>query len=425
MPGKIQTIPEPMPEEPAKGYGGRLARWNGLDGRADLAKIAQNTVAGPLPASAKEIILLSRLVEKKTERFVRDHTFMPYTQSMEGERLQNAFGSEQALEQISNSWFRLARRSPHYCPKCLAEDRPYHGFTYWRREPQLPGRAWCFKHFCPLIWVEGADVFKIAPSMAAKAAIAPDSKWVDGLMLSPILHRFFAIQDGLLALKAPLRQSPISRMFRGRAAQCGFHGGRGKVKARLLSEHLREVVDNLWLSDVFPGMNQARPGYFEPIDAATRGHHHSCSPSGYAIVAAVLWDDADEALNEILGAERNDVVREARAKSQPLAAPSVLKQAYIDAGGNHVEVARRLALPKSSVTSTLNALGLPALGQPDRRVLAAAQDFRERGYSLEKAAVANQISLEELEEFVRRAMEVAGSAIERRLAALPATTPVQ
>lgn len=423
MPGKIQTIPDPMPEEPAKGYGGRLARWNGLDGRADLAKIAQDVVAGPLPTSTKEIVLLARLVEKKTERFVRDHTFMPYTQSMERERYgENAFGSEEALEQISNSGFRLARRHPHYCPQCLAEDRPYHGFTYWRREPQLPGRAWCFKHFCPLSWVAGADVFSLAPSMAAKASVVLDSKWVERLMQAPLLHRFFNVQDGLLSLKAPLRQSPVSRMLRDRATQLGFHSGRGKVKGRLLSEHLREVVDKAWLADVFPGLDEAHQGYFEPIDAATRGHHNSCSPTGYAIAAAVLWDDADEALNEILGAERNDVVREARPKTQPLADTAVLKKAYVDAAGNHVEVARQLALPQSSVASTLKALGLPALGQPDDRVLKAAHDFLHRGYSLEKAAIANQIPLEELEKFVRQAMVVAGSAIERRLAALPATT---
>jgi hypothetical protein len=415
---RIKLVPEPMPEEASKGYGGRLVRWNDLAGRAELRSIAQESVPGDQSSPVKEIVLLARLVEKETERFVRDHTVLPYTQSFEGERAgQVVFGDKRSLERTGNAGLRLARRHAHYCPRCLAEDLPFHGFTYWRREPQLSGRTWCFKHFCPLRKIPNADIFSVAPSMAAAAAVDLDNKWVDKLMRSPILNRFYAIQDGLLSLKAPLRQSPVSRMIRDRATACSFHGGRGKVRARLISEHLRRVIDMEWLADVFPGVDQARGGYFAPIDAAARGHHHSCSPSGYAIVAALLWEDADEALNAILDAERHDVLRDARPKSQPLADVSALRNAYIEAEGNHVEVARRLALPQSSVASSLKALGLPALGQPDRRVLAAANDFCNRRSSLEQAATAHQIDLCDLEDFIRRSMADAGSAIERRLLA--------
>jgi len=413
MRGKFHVIPQCLPDEHARGYAGRIGQINGNLTRIELRQTASHWIEGDQSTSIKEAIWLARISGIDPSNFVQNHTLVPFFHFVTSKCRDGGLHGSEASPESLNASLRIGRRSVQFCRRCINEDISNYGTSYWKREHLLPGRAWCSKHLYALARLEDIDIFSDSPAGANAKAIQNDEPWVERLKHQPIINRFLAIQDGVLDHQGALLQASVSRMLRDRALVLGFRGGRSDTKGSLLSQHLFQNVDHAWLRYTFPrSIDNTGDDYVGSIDSATRGDHDSCSPVAYVMAAAVFWDDANEALDALLSAERLDNPRQTRPRDQPLTDVYDLEQAYADAKGSHYRVANNLGLPKASVASSLKKLGLPAMGdKPDQHLINAMRMFGQ-GASLLAAATMNQVEVGVLENLVRRSIDRFSSAVQ-------------
>lgn len=407
-----------MPEEIAFGYYGRLNRWNGNHGSEELSKRARAHFQQDTNASRSivDVTWLAHLLGCSTEKFVAEHTMVPYLQAFDAASSSGEHGGAARIDCLTNTAFRLPRAHAYFCPQCAEEDVDFHhAVSWWRRYHQLPGMHWCDKHKVPLRSIQKKEVFgKFPHEISENEVICADSQWVDGLMNEPIIERFRLIQEAFLSRKRPVNEASVSRVLRDRAISLGFHGGRGNIVKPLLSTHLRNVLDTRWLNELFGEINVEQGGWFGPIDNVLLGHHRTASVAASMLASAALWETFEDALNAIFNAERDDHPRVSRSRETPLSELYNLHDAYVSAGGRHRAVADRLDLPKASVAAALKKSGLPALGErPEGKLLIAINSFLNKGESLEQAARSHGVSVSSLEEFLRRTASPLAAALEK------------
>lgn len=90
------------------------------------------------------------------EQIVKNHTALPYYLYLDTSKERSLWAS--ILSEVESSHplamslglpsypCEAAQRHPRYCPRCVEEDRKNLGYSYFRREHQLPGIALCWRH---------------------------------------------------------------------------------------------------------------------------------------------------------------------------------------------------------------------------------------------------------------------------------------
>lgn len=395
-----------LPDEIDRGYLGRVMRFNGVRERKDALQ-ALRVCAGE-PADGGEglrtgtVALLASLAAMPLEQFVAEHTTLPWRRAIAWSKTDVEHGGEDSESIISISGMRLARNAAYLCPDCVAADQVELGFSYWRRDHQLPGRERCARHGTMLARVDNEWAFVKSPASfikADQAKVLDESNAQEQIMV----QRFHAIADALMARKLPV---PIAVMRgvlhrRGQASGMQVHGG--EVKHTLLSDVIKRAFPTNWLREVYPALaSKPERKLMNRVDGVFYFAKGASSVEPYFLALAVLFDSADEAIQTLLQAEAQPQPARVRQKSEEISS-EMLVAAYVEARGIVSEVARRCGTSAFMVSRQLAALGLPALKRKSSAgILSAAWAFYVENRNLIETAAVGGISLVELGDLLRQ-----------------------
>lgn len=413
--------PSLQPDEFDRGHLGRLQRWNAFrDKNETLTALSrwngeerryQDGDRTGTPA------LLSCLTETPLERFIAEHTTLPWRRVISPHKTHIEHGGDDSQSVIAMSGFRLARDHAYLCPQCAAEDEARLGFSYWRRSHQLPGRLVCERHDTPLLALDEQWAFLHSPADYLETArhLVPGRE--HEIESHSLVRRFHAIGTALTARSCPIETIVARDVLkqRGQESFLQLHGG--DALRPLLSDRILASFPRDWLNNVFPAIALKTEGQlFHRLDGVFYFSKSSSTAEAYILAFAVLFDSVDEVLEEIRAREGATVSRRPR-RSTPVPDVEALKAAYIQHQGRHSAVAEACKTSVFTASSRLNTLGLPSLaqGRPVRNLRPAAEGFYLDGSSLLHAAERNGVPLSELESLVRGA---SGPALTHALKAM-------
>lgn len=431
---------EPLPDELAHGYRGRVLMFNGLRHGAEsltlLAEWVQRQVAESDELSPVEV--LAWLAGKSSEHFVQHHTTMPFRRSVATEQCELPHGSPQQRPLLVKRALCDTRGYACLCSRCVEEDVQFHGHSYWRRSHQMPGVYWCSKHGQPLHYVRVPNPYSRFPSDWLRESCEQFcADWVSGLIGSECIQRYVAICNDLLMSAAPVNLSRVLGGLRHRAAAKGLRVS-NTADCPELDDYVRSQVDQVWLTRLLRKGDVMVEG-----EVCPRLNH---SVTSIAVTFAALMDSADEAVNDILDCERRYPAKSKDECMGERVEESVLREAYMAAKGNHVTVAAMLGIERRRVARALKPLGLPPIGTQDHgKVLSVirlliggelslAQACQQHGLDLDYMRKRIDIGLapltEMLSEWVSEPVEKvgrwpAGQCAPERVEALRRTMPDQ
>lgn len=392
-------IRRPFPEEILHGWIGRIMVLNGLkrDRVEVLLRVKALQVAPALGNDADLVDCISTILGMPREELLRRHTLTPFFNALEG--LKKSWkpcnkSSKHRAAYLRQRPFRTDGGPARLCRHCVEEDlAAARNVSYWRRGHQLPGVYICDKHATPLLVAGGADAFNQCPhhylgSMLPEEAISADENAL------AILQRYAQLAAELLGSAPIIDSLAASATFGSRAKVAGLRiSNVGQRKT--LSTHLIEILPMAWLQRTFSRVRWEMGKYISTIDGACTPRGTRYTSATFCLLAALLYDDADQAIIELVSASppmRDSLGAEFWGSQEVL-------DVYCAKNGIASHVADALGLPPSSVCSGLLNQGLPALGN-STSLLAAASAFYA-GWSLDEACYKNNADRDAIEALVR------------------------
>jgi len=395
--------PIPFPEEIDRGYLGRVMRFNGCAKEEDAIELMRVWV-GCVDKSWREVSsleLLSRVAGVELPTFVRRHTSLPLRRGITSYQPDLHHGCESNKNMLWSTGMRVARTGAYFCEMCAKEDVGFHGQSYWRREHQMPGLLWCPKHMTPLRYLDDESAFFSPPSSLMENSQVVDASWSNEIMGNETVLRYLQICWGLMERTLPLAVKAVSAILRGKASSAGFQTYGGPVRAPLLSDAVIERCGRTWLATVLPVLADKPDGILSSqLDGVLYLTTSASSVSAYALASALLFDTADDALNNLTGPV--PAVIHGRQRRTVDIGREALIAGYVQARGSHSQTAALLAIPNPAAAKRLNALGLPNLIEsPSKNTVKAAVAFFVDKVSFVKSAELGGIGQDAMEDLIR------------------------
>ncbi len=185
-------VPEILPGEFGAGYLIRLGGINGyLSKEITIENIRKEYASTHEDKDLSISILLSRALKISTEHFCRFHTLLPTLRSVTTNLPYMRHGEAGNPKLIKNNSHNFFGEAFNICECCISEDIAYHGFTYYRREHQLPGFNFCSKHLKRLKRYDCLDNQDSSPlSEVSHDAILRNRIITDSFQVQKDLSRF-------------------------------------------------------------------------------------------------------------------------------------------------------------------------------------------------------------------------------------------
>lgn len=358
--------PEPYPDELAEGYAGRVRQRNGWRDKPTTWRELQAWLgcSGQSLREISTIELLASVSGMDLHTFVQQHSLLPLRRAITMKAPGLLLGGERQTTTLWALALRPMRAGLYFCPMCIAEDVGFHGESYWRREHQIPGQCRCFRHRCPLYYSQTYSVCMSGPAAAMETALQARVFGIENDAHAAAAERYHEICSHLLHVESPRNETAVSRLARKRAGHLGFHVSKGAVKKPLISDRIKGIFCNEWLEELVPGLANFTAGqFFAPIDTIVQGKSKGTSVLNYALIFAVMFDDADEAANAIISTMLSRPCLKLDRVKRRNATQEQLKACYISRAGSHSAVARALDVEVDWASAQLISQGLPRLGK--------------------------------------------------------------
>lgn len=362
--------PAPLPEEMDRGYLGRIMRINGYRSSKDMVE-AIAAHFGEEGRTRRELTtheLLSRMAGMTTKQFALRHTTLPLRRGITSYFPGLAHGSEERNSLLHNSASLRKGSAAFFCKECVNADIHFHGTSYWRRDLQTPGQIWCPKHAKPLHFVASMDPFMASPAMSMEVADQIPEDWVKPAIGNVHVERFLELAAAIYDRTGPLDVALIAPLLRDTGSAQGFKVNASSKQGALISDHMKALFPEQWLSTVFHEVVAKGLGtYLHQVDGTLYLRKSASSVIAYLLVLSVLFESADRAINALAEACNGDVAPAWRPRSAKRSIPNMdeLLEHYAAAKGVHVGVARLLELPVHVVRKALCDIGLPSLPEWD------------------------------------------------------------
>jgi len=393
--------PVVFPEELDRGYLGRVMCRNG----AATEKYAVELMriwAGVADKSRLEVScleLLSKVAGIDLPVFVRKHSTLPFRRAITSCLPEVPHGSEENRSNLWSTGMRLARTGAYFCAECVHEDMGFHGQSYWRREPQIPGMLWCSKHITPLKYSADESAFLRSPAEQLQHCQSVDETWVKESFENKAIQRYCEICFHLLDTRAPFDVNKVSEVLKAKASRLGFQTNGKNIRSPLLNDAFFDAFEPKWLATVLPELGEKTSGKLRcQTDGVLYFGRSTSSVSAYVLACSLLFETADMALNAIqssLVSKRKTRQRFAKFTSDELL------EAYIQGRGNYWKIASKYFTKMSLIAFKMAAIGLPNLCKPS--AFKAAFTFYVEKQSLKVSATNGNMSLEAMKDLIRNA----------------------
>ena len=271
----------------------------------------------------------------------------------------------------------------------------------------MPGQLWCSKHCTPLNFVAHKSAFLAPPTRYLNDADLVPPELVDEAKSNRHIQVFLDIVSGLMVRTGPMDVKYVAQALRKEAADRGLQTHGGKVKQPLLSDLIKQSFPKQWLNTVFTGLAEKPNGQIlNHVDGVLYMRNSASSVSSYVLACAVLYESADNALNDLFGASKvfTDIPTRKRLITTEEETKNLIK-AYTQCNGHHASVAKYIAIPVHQVMSLLNGLGLPNMmnaRSQGKNPLAAIEAFRIHGKSSVDSAAIGGLTIDEMDEINRK-----------------------
>lgn len=391
-------------DELAEAYLGRLARINGVKSEAEIYAILKKRcyLSSDEGRKIPHFDYLSRILCISIKDFVSRHTTIPFRRAIVSYDAKFAHGTHKNDSMMAYSGFRQTRTGSYFCKKCVQQDIATLGFSYWRRDHQLPGIMLCSEHIQALSFTEEKDAFFIAPSEYLKTGIAIDAKWARAMHKNRYVDRFIAISRIFIQQEFPFEVKKVRLVLRDQAKEKEFSIKNGECERPLISDEIVSKFPEEWLATVFPDLLGKRPGEkMHKSDGVVYLSTAASSVESYILASSILFDSAEMALNAIISTRKLMLVASRRITIN--IDSNELKDAYIHAKGRYVDIQYQSSEAKWNIHNRLLALGLPNLKKSTKYDFSKAViAFYCDGQSLQRSAEIGGIDVRLLEQIIRQ-----------------------
>ncbi|MDH0775038.1 hypothetical protein N5C96_16680 [Delftia tsuruhatensis] len=216
----------------------------------------------------------------------------------------------------------------------------------------------------PLHFVSSADPFIASPAMLMEDAHQMPEEWVKPAIGNAYVQRFLEMAAALYDRTAPLSVALVAPLLRDMGRAQGFKANAGSKQGALISDRVRELFPEHWLSAVFHEVVAKSHGvYLHQVDGTLYLRTAASSVIAYLLVLSVMFESADQAINTMASACSGAVTPDPRLRSARRQVPDAgeLMERYVQAKGVHADVARLLGLATHTVRKALGEMGLPSL----------------------------------------------------------------
>lgn len=281
------VAPKLLPDEFITGWLNRFAQANCYDKPEDFVKTVMRfskASRNPNDDTAYVSSIVTEYANITVSDLERLHTLRPWTQ------LCRTFSSKTSTETKlhpaaqNRAYVRSRLNRSGMCKECIREDRSFWGWTYWRRNHQIPAVTICLKHRAGLYFTPAKCFTSHSPLSACPSGIlSPDA--------SSFGERYSEIAVGLVEEAT----SQMQRQLPSRLQEIAqFRTGETKpvaIRKYLCAAGVEQITDT-WMAQSQLGTTTTKSLILSICDRFPKW----LSASHVAIVLTLLCDDADQAL---------------------------------------------------------------------------------------------------------------------------------
>lgn len=394
------TIPELLPDEIVHGWRGRVAALNSFSKTRQvesLLRVCAEKSATELSDDPDFVECAAVTLGVARQELIRRHTLLPFFDAL-GDLKQNKPGTKSGKHlhvYLRQAPFRIDGKEALFCRHCAEEDLAFRKYSYWRRSHHLPGVQCCSKHGTPLLSAGGHEAFDRCPHHFLDAQ-SKECAMPHGELARKILLRYSQIAADILdsALSIDSTAASIKLGLRASAADLRIsNAGRRKTP----STYVMELLPGDWLQKTFFRIQWRVGEYISTFDGACSPRATRYTTATLCLLAAVLYDDAEQAVAELLG--QSDSVEQREPLGFDFWASREVLDLYVACKGVVSRVAEKLGLPTSSVSIGLLNQGLPGLGKSSGPRVALKAFYA--GDSLDDACRKAKVSRDLVENLLR------------------------
>ncbi len=393
-------IPVILPRELGVGYLLRLAKINGFLSINIAIKKLKEKFQDPLESIAPNIpTLLSRALNISVQEYVKYHTQLPVLRGVTN-FLPNILHGDPKYQSIINMHSSTSIDLLKSCEECIKEDLNYHGFIYYRTEHQFPGFDFCSKH---------SQILKTFNSGCYTAVsddnLSQNKENIEQLNFSEhvAINRYRSILDSFSTSPNSIPSLKLVQVMQTKAKSTNISWSK-KTNRKLMSDLVNELFPQKWIESIIPEfLNKKNGKYCGVIDCLMTPQKQAGRTCLYAIILSALYENADEALNDI----NDSLMLPERLISKNIKIDKDLKNSncirniYIANNGLLKEISKEIGVSNLTTASALREAGLTALSNVKRNLKDALLDF-DRGNSLIESCLKNNVKLIELELILRK-----------------------
>lgn len=375
-PGHLLIIPTVLTDEFLPGYWGRIASVNNGDSVPNIKKILKKWFCEVKPEIKEppSLFVLANALGIEASTIVKQNTLTPILRSTRPETINfpaelgikdsYEFGELKRFSQL------IPKKVACFCVSCVIEDKEDPWFSFWKRSHQIPAIDWCLKHMEPLQEVHDKNAFFKQPSIYLNSGNYCKQSESLG-MHNPIILRFAQLIEEALKLDVLVNNRIAQEVLSSKAIAIGVKFSEMGV-SRQLSDLMNEVLPEQWIIKFFPRLKKKNHGKFVAgFDEVLKPSRKGKSYVNTLLAAAVLFDDANEAMHE-LTAQNFHLLN--KTNKQEISDVTFIN-AYVRHRGSYLKMGLEFKKDRRSIFSRARWLGLPSLSEVDTDTFNAIKDF--------------------------------------------------
>lgn len=382
-------LPTILPDEFLLGYFGRISAVNNRISVSNIKNILNNSFSeiklklkNPDIKKRSSLLGLAESLGIETKTIAKKHTLLPILRTTRPDTINFPVGVS-LMDYDDHGLLRRFRQivpkeTACFCGACVIEDMDYQRFSFWRRSHQIPGIDWCLKHLEPLQEINDKNAFYKQPSIffdSGNYCKQPESLG----MHNPIILRFAQLIEDALELEVPVNNRIAQEVLTNKAKLIGVKFSE-TGSCRQLSDLMNEMLPEQWVFKFFPRLKKKKYGIFVAgFDEVLKANRKGKSYVNTLLAAAVLFDDADQAMHE-LSTQNLHLLN--KTKKQEISDVTFIN-AYVRHRGSYFKMSLEFEKDKRYIFNRARWLGLPSFTGVSPETFKAIKDFYDGSNLLE------------------------------------------